>query len=96
VLDVEAQLRQHPAIADVAVVGYPLTNGLDGVCAVIVSTGIAPTLIGLRAYLTDTGMTEHMQPTRVEVVDALPRNVNGKVLKRELRQRLDPDDTRPS
>jgi cyclohexanecarboxylate-CoA ligase len=85
VADVEAQLLEHPAIAAVAVVGYLDADGRETGCAVVVADGTPPTFDEMRAYLTAEGMTETFQPTRLEVVPVLPRNPNGKVLKRELR-----------
>ncbi|MFG1603652.1 AMP-binding protein [Actinoplanes sp. NPDC049265] len=85
VADVEAQLLEHPAVADVAIVGYVGANGQETGCAVVAGAGTPPTLDEIRAYLTAEGMTEFYQPTRVETMDRLPRNANGKVLKRELR-----------
>jgi cyclohexanecarboxylate-CoA ligase len=89
VRDVEEQLAAHPAVADVALVGYTAPDGHEDPCAVIVAAGSTPpTLAELRGYLTRVGMTDWYQPTRVEVLAALPRNANGKVLKEELRRRL--------
>jgi cyclohexanecarboxylate-CoA ligase len=88
VRDVEEQLAAHPAVADVAVVGYTAADGHEDPCAVIVPAGAPPTLAELRSYLTGLGMTEWYQPTRVEPVAALPRNANGKVLKEQLRRWL--------
>jgi cyclohexanecarboxylate-CoA ligase len=85
VRDVEEQLAAHPAVADVAVVGYTAADGHEDPCAVIVPAGAPPTLAELRSYLTGLGMTEWYQPTRVEPIGALPRNANGKVLKEQLR-----------
>jgi cyclohexanecarboxylate-CoA ligase len=81
VADVEDALRAHPAITDVAVVGH--RDGLEG-CAVLVST-VPVTLEDVRSYLSDIGMTEWYWPTRVERVEALPRNHMGKVEKARLR-----------
>ncbi|MCH6170632.1 AMP-binding protein [Pseudonocardia alaniniphila] len=81
VADVEDALRAHPDITDVAVVGH--RNDLEG-CAVLVST--APvSLSDVRSYLSGLGMTEWYWPTRVERVEALPRNHMGKVEKARLR-----------
>jgi cyclohexanecarboxylate-CoA ligase len=88
VTDVESQLLEHPAVADVAVVGYEDENGHDAPCAVVVPAGEPPTLADLRAYLDSVGMTEFYQPTRLELMPMLPRTITGKVLKRELRERL--------
>ncbi|WIX76744.1 AMP-binding protein [Amycolatopsis carbonis] len=81
VADVENALRAHPDLTDVAIVGH--RDNTEG-CAVIVST--APvSLRDVRSYLSDLGMTEWYWPTRVERVDALPRNPMGKVEKARLR-----------
>ncbi|NMO54029.1 AMP-binding protein [Actinoplanes sp. TBRC 11911] len=81
--DVESQLLEHPAIDDVAVVGF----GDDQACAVIVSAA-PPSLAEIQAFLTAAGMTDWYQPVRLEVVDKLPRNSAGKVRKDLLRRWL--------
>ncbi|MFE4520013.1 AMP-binding protein [Kitasatospora sp. NPDC056783] len=85
VLDVEAELREHPAIADAVLVGYPAEHG-DLPCAVLVPAGDhAPGLAELRTWLAERGMTDWYWPTRVETVRRLPRNELGKVRKNVLR-----------
>ncbi|MFD8338067.1 AMP-binding protein [Streptomyces solisilvae] len=96
VVDVEAQVLEHPAVAAVAIVGYFDAVGKETGCAVIVAAGPPPTLEQLRTYLTAQGMAEAYQPTRLEVVPVLPRNANGKVLKRELRQRVQEQSGHPA
>jgi phenylalanine ammonia-lyase len=93
VKDVETTLFEHPLIEDVAVVGYPDNDGGELVCAFIVTSASAPvTLRMVRAYLTTVGMTQWYQPSRVEIVDSLPRNGTGKVRKDCLRKMLlDPE-----
>lgn len=86
--DVENQLREHPAIDDVAVVGYHDDTGVERACAVIVAHRLVPTLKQLRAFLTEAGMTEWYQPNRLEIVKRLPRNTAGKVRKDHLREML--------
>ena len=81
VADVEDALRAHPGIIDVAVVGW--RDNLEG-CAVLVST-VPVTLDDVRSYLSGLGMTEWYWPTRVERVEALPRNPMGKVERARLR-----------
>jgi cyclohexanecarboxylate-CoA ligase len=81
VADVEDALRAHPDITDVAVVGH--RDNLEG-CAVLVST-VPVTLENVRSYLSGLGMTEWYWPTRVERIEALPRNHMGKVEKARLR-----------
>jgi cyclohexanecarboxylate-CoA ligase len=86
IADVEDVLRQHPAVADVAVVGYRDEHDGELACAVISAEGdTTPTLVELRGYLADQGMTEWYLPTRLEILDELPRNSTGKVQKHLLR-----------
>jgi cyclohexanecarboxylate-CoA ligase len=81
VADVEGALRAHPDITDVTIVGH--RDDTEG-CAVIVSA--APvSLPDVHSYLSDLGMTEWYWPTRVERIEALPRNHMGKVEKARLR-----------
>jgi cyclohexanecarboxylate-CoA ligase len=87
VRDVEEELLQHPGISDAAVIAVP-GGEFEDVCAVIVPTGVPPTLEQLRAHLTERGMTEWYHPNRLEVLDALPRDPLGKVRKYQLRDRF--------
>jgi cyclohexanecarboxylate-CoA ligase len=80
--DVEDTLRRHPDIDDAALVGYGPGNELA--CAVVVSRK-ALTLADVRAYLDGVQMTAWYQPGRLELIDQLPRNANGKVDKHHLR-----------
>jgi cyclohexanecarboxylate-CoA ligase len=87
--DVESELLKNPGVEDVALVGYPDGTGGELACAVLVPATEPPvTLDELRRYLTDQGMTEWYLPTRLEYVEALPRNDNGKVRKEQLRRWL--------
>jgi acyl-CoA synthetase (AMP-forming)/AMP-acid ligase II len=86
-LEVEAALYENPHIAEVAVV--PLAHPVLGasVAAAIVVHPRTPagdvTLPALRAFLS-TRLADYQLPSRVLVVDQLPRNDAGKVLKRQL------------
>lgn len=83
--DVEGQLLEHPDIDDVAVVG----DDDERAVAVVVSHATPPPDVDdVRAFLTAKGMTDWYQPSRVEVVERLPRNSAGKVLKDLLRRWL--------
>ncbi|MFY1690308.1 AMP-binding protein [Plantactinospora sp. WMMB782] len=88
VAEVEAALLRHPAIRDVAVVGYPDPRLGERACAVIVPEGPAPTLDDLRAHLTTLGMAKPYWPERISVVDELPKTPSGKVQKFILRDQL--------
>lgn len=87
--EVEDLLFTHPRIADAAVVGLPDPRSGERACAVIVpkDPSDAPMLADLSDFLKDAGLMVQKIPEQLEVVDALPRNPTGKVLKHELRAR---------
>jgi acyl-CoA synthetase (AMP-forming)/AMP-acid ligase II len=87
--EVEAQLLGHPAVADAAVVAMPDATLGEKVCACIVArAGAHPTLGDLVEYLRDERqLAVYKLPEMLLLLDALPRNPVGKVLKRELRER---------
>jgi long-chain acyl-CoA synthetase len=83
--DLEAILREHPAIADVAVVGVPSTRwGETPVAFVVLTGGATETPEALLDWFNGrVGKTQRL--ARLELADELPRSAIGKVLKRELR-----------
>lgn len=84
--EVEDVLAAHPAVARVAVVGVPDERWGEAVCAVVVPrAGATVTLEALVAH-TRGRLGGFKQPRRLVVVDTLPLNAAGKVLKRELRE----------
>jgi fatty-acyl-CoA synthase len=87
--EVETVLYDHPAIAEVAVIGTPDERWGEAVCAVIaVAPDVpAPTLEEIREY-TGERLARYKLPKRLEILDALPRTPTGKVLKADLRDRF--------
>jgi acyl-CoA synthetase (AMP-forming)/AMP-acid ligase II len=86
--DLEAQLREHPAVAEAAVVGIPSERwGETPVAWVVRRAGDAtPSEAALREWFNArVGKTQRLADLRC--VDELPRSAIGKVLKRELRER---------
>ena len=83
--DLEAQLRQHPAVADVAVVGVPSRQwGETPVAFVVPVAGPAPESQQLLQWFNErVGKTQRLAD--LQLCDELPRSAIGKVLKRELR-----------
>jgi acyl-CoA synthetase (AMP-forming)/AMP-acid ligase II len=88
--EVEDLLFTHPDIADVAVIGVPDPKTGERVCAVVVPKDPASpiTFDQLVAFCRDQGLMTQKLPERLEIVDALPRNPTGKVLKFELKDRF--------
>ncbi len=86
--EVESVLYDHPAIVEVAVIGVADERWGEAVTAVaVVKDGEDLTLDQLRDFATDK-LARYKLPTKLEVIDVIPRNASGKVLKRELRDRF--------
>ncbi len=85
--DLEAQLREHPAVAEAAVVGVPSREwGETPVAFVVLRPGATEDAEALRAWLNErVGKTQRI--AALHAVDELPRSSIGKVLKRTLRER---------
>src|SRR5262249_47234482 len=71
--EIEALLRAHPRVADVAVVGVPDAVLGERVCACVVpAAGPLPTLQSLREYLSLARIAYYKLPERLVLVPALP------------------------
>jgi cyclohexanecarboxylate-CoA ligase/acyl-CoA synthetase len=87
--EIEEMLLEHPAVADVAIVGYPDRVMGERAAAFIVPTGAArPTLQELTTFLRSKRIMAQKLPERVVLVSTLPRTPTGKVEKYKLRQQL--------
>lgn len=84
--EIEDLLFTHPRVAEAAVIGLPDPDRGERVCAVLVAADRAEPLAfaEMAAFLKDAGLTTHKLPEQLEVVEALPRNPTGKVIKRDL------------
>ena len=87
--EVEATLRQHPQVADAAVVGLPDPHSGEQVVAVVIpAPGVTDLDVDdIRAFAR-TRLTPYKVPRRIEPVDDLPRSLIGKVLRRQVRDAL--------
>ncbi|TSE00316.1 long-chain fatty acid--CoA ligase [Skermania sp. ID1734] len=84
--EVESALYQHPAIAEVAVFGLPHEKWGEAVTAVAaLKPNTSLTLDELREFARER-LAGYKIPLRLEIVDALPRNPAGKILKYQLRE----------
>jgi fatty-acyl-CoA synthase len=87
-VEVEAVLREHPDVADVAVIGTPHPRWGEQVTAVVVvHPGKRPSA-GALADFAGARLAGFKKPRRVEFVDVLPRNAANKVQVALLRERF--------
>jgi len=86
--EVEEILYEHPAVVEAAVLGAPDPKWGEKVVAVVCARGgEAVTGAELVAFCRER-IAGYKKPRHVVFIDALPRNASGKVLKRELRERI--------
>jgi len=86
--EVESALYNHPSVAEVAVIGLPDERWGEAVTAVaVLKPGAELTLEQLRDFAAEV-LARYKLPSRLEIVDVLPRNPAGKVLKFDLRDRF--------
>lgn len=93
--EVENALAAHPAIAEVAVIGRVHDKWGEIPVAVAALTGGELALAELEEFLADR-LARYKHPKALEVIEALPRNPSGKVLKTELRERFGKGPTPPA
>ena len=83
--EVESALYEHPAIAEVAVVGAPDERWGERVVAVVApKPGASLALEELQGFARER-LAGYKIPRELRLVAALPRNANGKIVKSELR-----------
>jgi fatty-acyl-CoA synthase len=83
--EVEEAIYQHPAVAEVAVFGVRHHKWIEAVTAAVVARpGHSVTAEELTAFCRER-LAAFKTPKYVVLVDELPKNPSGKILKRELR-----------
>ena len=84
--DVESALYEHPGVREAAVIGveHPVL-GEDVVAFVVLTEPDSATPEELIAWAKER-VADYAAPRRIYLVDELPRNATGKVLKRDLQQ----------
>jgi cyclohexanecarboxylate-CoA ligase len=87
VVEVENLLYKHPAVAAVALVGFPDARLGERGCAFIVPRpGSTIDLATVQTYLRDCKMAKQFWPERVEAIADLPRTASGKIQKFKLKE----------
>lgn len=85
--EVEEVIYEHPAVADVAVIGMPDEKWGERVHAVIVlKEGMQADEEEIIRFCKER-LASYKKPRSVEFVSDLPRNPSGKILKKELRKK---------
>ncbi|HSS86706.1 MAG TPA: AMP-binding protein [Reyranella sp.] len=85
--EIEEVLFAHPKVAEAAVFGLPDDRWIEAVTAVLVPrAGESLDIEAVESHCRQH-LAGYKRPKRIIIVDALPKNASGKVLKRELRER---------
>lgn len=88
--EIEDLLHQHPKVAEAAAIGLPDPASGERCCAVVVCATPADPLgfDEMVVFLREHDLMLQKIPEQLELVEVLPRNPTGKVLKTELRERF--------
>ncbi|MCK6427934.1 MAG: AMP-binding protein [Burkholderiaceae bacterium] len=86
--EVEEALLLHPAVREVAVIGEPDPDWGENVVAVVVRDPARDCSAEVLDAFCRGHIARFKRPKRYVFVDELPKNATGKVLKRELRERI--------
>jgi fatty-acyl-CoA synthase len=87
--EIEDVIDSHPKVREVAVIGVPHPRWVETPLAVIVPSDPddPPTEDDVETWCR-ARLASYKKPSAIRIVDALPRNVSGKVLKTELRNQF--------
>ncbi|UTW54714.1 class I adenylate-forming enzyme family protein [Kordiimonas sp. SCSIO 12610] len=84
--DIEAELLKHPSIIDAAVVGIPNKKWGETPLALVVKSKTCQQPTDDIKAVINASLGRQQRISYLEYIDELPRNPNGKILKRELRE----------
>ena len=86
--EVEALVSSHDTVAECSVVAYPDPDLGERVGVFVVAAPEAsPTLDGIVEHLRAQNIASYKLPERLEVIETLPRNPVGKIVKGDLREK---------
>jgi fatty-acyl-CoA synthase len=85
--EVEAVIDAHPKVREVAIVGVPHEKWVETPVAIVAATDAAdpPSQDEIIAWCRER-LASYKKPSQVFVVEELPRNASGKILKFQLRE----------
>ena len=87
VMEIENLLYKHPAVAMVAIVGFPDARLGEKACAFVsLKPGSSLTLAEMSDYLTSHQVTRQYHPERLELMEDMPKTPSGKLQKFKLRE----------
>lgn len=85
--EVENMIMAHPLVQEAAVVGMPDETLGERTCAYVVpAPGQIITMESIIIFMKEQQAAVYKLPERVEIVESIPRNPVGKILKRNLRE----------
>ncbi|KAL2408150.1 putative CoA ligase CCL7 [Exophiala dermatitidis] len=86
--ELEALILEHPAVADVAVIGIPTADGDERPRAFVVrQPGASVTEQEVFDHVKQRAVPFKWLTAGVEWIDVIPKNPSGKILRRQLRER---------
>lgn len=88
--EVEEVLYSHPDIVEAAVLGVPDAEYGEAVLAFVVSKNDRLSSREVRAYC-ESRLAQYKQPKEIELLEELPKNATGKILRRALREQVLPN-----
>jgi fatty-acyl-CoA synthase len=90
--EIEDVVDAHPKVREVAVIGVPHPRWVETPLAVIVPSDPEdpPTEQEIESWCRER-LASYKKPDAIRIIDELPRNVSGKILKTELRERFGGD-----
>lgn len=83
--EVEEAIYLHPAVSEVAVIGLPDPKWVEAVTAIVVLRPGHECAVGELMDYCAANLSGFKRPKAIHIVQTLPRNASGKILKRELR-----------
>jgi fatty-acyl-CoA synthase len=94
-IEVEKTLAAHPEVAEAAVLGVDdVQYGQRLVAFVVLSDGASATPDDLKAHVRQN-LANYKVPRTITVLDELPRSSTGKIVRRELQELVEPDESAP-